>query len=72
MTRTQIRLDTLSSINKFIEEMERVDVPVWLEDGNGCRVSAKSLLGALYSLEWETIYCYCDKDISMHLMPWII
>lgn len=72
MTRTKIRLDTLSSVNQFIKTIEQVDVPVWLEDGDGCRVSAKSLLGALYSLEWETIYCYCDKDINVHLMPWII
>lgn len=72
MTRTQIRLDTLGDVNKFIEVMGRVDDKVWLEDGNGCRVSAKSLLGALYSLEWSTIYCYCETDISGHLMPWMM
>lgn len=72
MTRTKIRLDTLSSVNRFVEVMEQLNVPVWLEDGDGCRVSAKSLLGALYSLEWENVYCYCEKDINVHLMPWII
>lgn len=72
MTRTQIRLDTLGDVNKFIEVMSRINDKVWLEDGNGCRVSAKSLLGALYSLEWNTIYCYCETDIAGYLMPWII
>lgn len=72
MTRTRIRLDTLGDVNKFVEVMGRINDRVWLEDGKGCRVSAKSLLGALYSLEWEEIHCYCEKDISGHLMPWIV
>lgn len=72
MTKTQIRLDTLSDVNKFIEAMTPLNEKVWLEDGEGCRVSAKSLLGALYSLEWDNIYCYCEKDISRYLMPWIM
>ena len=72
MTRTQIRLDTLSEVNKFVEVMSRVNDRVWLEDGNGCRVSAKSLLGALYSLEWNEIHCYCETDISGYLIPWIM
>ena len=72
MTRTQIRLDTLSDVNKFVGEMSKLPERVWLEDGDGCRVSAQSVLGTLYSLEWSTIYCYCEKDISVHLMPWAI
>ena len=72
MTKTQIRLDTLSSVNKFVETMSRIDGQIWLEDGNGSRVSAKSMLGALYSMEFTHIYCYCEKDISAYLMPWII
>ena len=72
MTRTRIRLDTMSDVNGFVSEMTKVNSKVWLEDDEGNRVSAKSLLGAIYSMEWNRIYCYCDKDISSHLMPWII
>lgn len=72
MTRTQIRLDTLSDVNKFVAEMTRIKDEVWLEDGNGSRVSAKSMLGALYSMEFTHIYCYCERDISAHLMPWMV
>lgn len=72
MTRTQIRLDTMHSINKFVEVVGRLPDRVWLEDGNGVRVSAKSLLGCLYSLEWEHIYCYCERDINAYLMPWMV
>ena len=72
MTRTEIRLDKLSDVNKFVEVMGRLDVPVWLEDGGGARVSAKSMLGALYSMEFTHIYCFCEKDINAYLVPWAI
>jgi hypothetical protein len=72
MTRTKIRLDTMSDVNKFVSEMNKVNDKVWLEDDDGNRVSAKSLLGALYSMEWKRIYCYCEKDIASHLMPWSV
>lgn len=72
MTRTQIRLDRMSDVNKFVEVMSRLTDQVWLEDGDGCRVSAKSLLGAIYSLEWRHIYCYCERDINAYLMPWMV
>ena len=45
MTRTQIRLDTLSDVNRFVAEMTRINDEVWLEDGNGSRVSAKKYVG---------------------------
>ena len=69
MTRTQIRLDTMNSINKFVETMSHLDDNVWLEDGSGIRVSAKSLLGFIYSLEWTRIYCFCERDINAYLIP---
>ena len=72
MTRTQIRLDTLSDVNKFIETMTRLNEPVWLEDGCTIRVSATSMLACLYSLEWQHIYVLCERDINIHLMPWAI
>jgi hypothetical protein len=72
MTKTEIRLDRMSDVNRFVEVMSRLDDQVWLEDGHGCRISAKSLLGVLYSLEWSKIYCYCERDINVHLLPWIV
>lgn len=72
MTRTQIRLDTLSDVNKFVEVMSRITDQVWLEDGSGIRVSAKSMLGVLYSMEFTRIYCYCERDINAYIMPWMV
>lgn len=72
MTRTKIRLDTMSDVNKFVATMGKIAEKIWLEDGDGNRVSAQSMLGVLYSLEWSHIYCYCEHDISYHLMPWAV
>lgn len=72
MTRTKIRLDTMSDVNGFVAEMSKIPDKVWLEDDEGNRVSAKSLLGAVYSMEWNRIYCYCERDISSHLMHWAV
>lgn len=70
--RVKINLDTMSSIQKFVDVTSRIEDEITLQDGVGHCVSAKSLLGAIYSLEWETIYCYCEKDISGSILPWII
>ena len=70
MTRTRIRLDTLPEITRFVDAMSKIKEDVYLEDGSGIRVSAKSLLGCVYSCEWTRIYVFCEKDISAHLMPW--
>ena len=72
MTRIKINLDTLSDVNKFIAVMSGVKDKVWLEDDEGNRVNAKSLLGALYSMEWDHIYCYCESDITLELFPWMV
>ena len=70
--RQKIRLDTMSDIQKFVEIVSRTNEQVFLEDSTGMRVSAKSILGGLYALEWSEIYCHCDKDISVSILPWIV
>lgn len=70
--RVKIRLDTMSDIQSFVATTTAIPEKVSLEDNNGNRVCAKSLLGAIYTMEWDEIYCYCDRDISGHLAKWII
>lgn len=70
--RQRIRLDTMSEINKFVETISQIDEKVFLEDNTGYKVSARSLLGALLSMEWEEVYVHCEKDISGTILPWII
>jgi hypothetical protein len=69
----KIRLETLSDIHKFVDIVSHINEQVYLEDDAGYKVSAKSLLfAAVAKIEWNTIYCSCDKDISGMILPWII
>lgn len=70
--RTRIRLDTLSDINSFVAVTTCINEDIFLEDNSGHRVSAKSLLGSIYSMEWDQIFVTCSKDITAHILPWII
>lgn len=70
--RQRVRLETMTDIQKFVGVVSRTGEKVTLEDGDGHCVSAASLLGALYSMEWNEVYCYCPKDISGMILPWIV
>ncbi len=70
--RARIRLDTLGDIKAFISTVAPVTENITLEDNEGHCVSAKSLMGAIYSMEWDAIYCNCDKDITTLIMNWVI
>lgn len=63
----KISLDTLSDVRGFVEAATQADVPVYITDGNGLKVSAKSMMGALYALEFDALWCECEKDI-FHLI----
>lgn len=70
--RQRVQLETMTDIQRFVEIVSRIDDRVFLEDNTGFRVSAKSLLGAVLSMEWNEVYCHCEKDISGSILPWII
>ena len=71
--RVKIRLETMQDVVKLVSIATKVDERIMLSDGLGCVVSAKSLLGAALSkMEWENIYCECEKDISGKILDFII
>ena len=70
--RSKIRLDTMKDINQFVSACTRVNVPVYITDGAGLRVSAKSVLGAMYAMEFADIWCECEEDIYHHIEQFII
>lgn len=67
----RINLVTQSDVIGFVAACTAVDAPIHLTDGNNLRVSAKSLLGALYTLEWNEVYCDCDADIYSKISKYI-
>ena len=62
--RIKIRLDTMSEVTSFVADMTRSGANVFLTDKNrNFIVSAKSMLGAVYSMEWEEVWCESDDNI---------
>ena len=72
--RVQVNLVTGKDVNEFVQVVSTLgdDVEVLLTDANKFCVSAKSLLGAICTIDWTEVYCICDKDISGIILPWII
>lgn len=65
--KVKIRLDTMKDINQFVAACSQVSVPVHITDGAGLKVSAKSILGVMYSMEFADIWCECEEDIYNHI-----
>ncbi len=59
----KIRLDTLSDVNKFVKMASAYQGKIVLTDGDNFTVNGKSLLGAMYTMEWDQVYCESDKEI---------
>lgn len=70
--RAKINLVTMTDIQRFVDTVSSVEEDVTLKDNAGHCVSAKSLIGAIYSMEWSEVYCYCEKDIESLILEWII
>ena len=63
--RMKIRLDTMSEVNAFVRDMTRCGANVFLTDKDrNFIVSAKSMLGAVYSMEWDEVWCESADNID--------
>ena len=69
--RAKVRLDTKTDIINFVKRVTSVSVPVFLTSGAYC-VSGKSLLGAIYTLEWDDLWCECEHDIYHLINDFIV
>ena len=70
--KAKIRLDTLREVNQFVNICSKILNPVYITDNAGLKVSAKSLLGVMYALEFNEIWCECEQDIWMDIQSFII
>lgn len=72
--KVKIRLDTMKDINQFVGICSKlpVDVPAYVTDGVGLKVSAKSILGVMYSMEFDEIWCETDANLYYELNRFII
>lgn len=69
--RARVSLDTQKDIITFVNRVSTVSVPVFLTSGAFC-VSGKSLLGAMYTIEWDDLWCECEQDIYMLIRDFIV
>ena len=70
--KAKIRLDTLKDLNQFVSICTKVPTNVYITDGAGLKVSAKSVLGVMYSMEFDDIWCECDTDIYTEIKSFVI
>lgn len=69
--KAKISLDTLERVNAFVTVTSAVKCPVYLV-GDNLKVSAKSLLGALYTMEWGEVWCECECDIYQLISEFVV
>lgn len=69
--KARINIDTLSKINTFVAICSRLDCKVDLIDGKDYRVSAKSLIGAMATMDWSQVFVECERDIYAYIKDFL-
>ena len=69
--KVKVELETMNDVSEFVSITTKIQEPVYLV-GSDFRVSAKSLLGALYTMEWEDVWCECEKDIYTKIEKFVV
>lgn len=70
--RAKINIDTLSKASAFVAICTGLKSRIDLVDGDGYKVSAKSLLGALATTDWSEVYVESDEDIYQHIREFVV
>ena len=72
MSKYRIRLDTMADINRFVGIATGIPGKLILTDDENFTVNGKSLLGAMYTFEWDRIYCESENEIYFKIKDFII
>lgn len=70
--RYRIRLETMADVNKFVGIATKIQGKLTLTDGDNFTVNGKSLLGAMYTFEWDQIYCESETEIYHLIKDFIV
>ena len=70
--KVKIRLDTGADAIKFSNIASSLAADIYVFDNNRLRVNAKSVLGMLYTLEFEELWCESNKDIYSHIEEFVV
>ena len=72
MFKHKIELITTADIMDFVRIATEESGTVRLIDGNGFCVNGKSLLGAMATVEWKSLYCESENDIYTRIQKYCI
>jgi hypothetical protein len=72
MNRIKIRIDTMSDVSKLVAVATKAKGRVILTDNTDFKVSGKSLLGAIYTMEWSEVYLESDEDLYNALSDLVV
>ena len=72
MHKYKIELVTTSDIVEFVNIATAEDGAIKLVDDSGFCVSGKSLLGAMATVEWSSLYCVSDADIYTKIQKFCV
>lgn len=70
--KVKVRLDTNTDAIKFSNLCLSLPGNITITDNKGLRINAKSILGMLYALEFEELWCESEEDIYTHINEFII
>ena len=72
MKKYRIRLDTMADVNRFVGIATQIPGKLILTDDENFTVNGKSLLGAMYTFEWDQIYCESENEIYHLIKDFIV
>lgn len=72
MNRIKIRIDTMSDVSKLVAVATKAQGRVILTDNTDFKVNGKSLLGAIYTMEWSEVYLESDEDLYNALSDLVV
>jgi hypothetical protein len=70
--KAQIRIDTMHDAAAFVKITEKLNGKITVTDSDGMRVNAKSLMGMLYALEFDSLWCESENDIYSHIERFVV
>ena len=70
--KAKINIDTLGKINNFVSICSRLNYDINLIDGGNYCVSAKSLIGAIATMDWTEVFVECKEDIYSHIRDLVV
>ena len=70
--RHKICLDTMNDVREFVKIVQDYDKHnIFITDGNQMRVNAKSIIGVLYSMEFNNVWIESDIDIYSRISKFV-